>query len=128
MTTGAGDGGGPIPVDEFPDRSQYTGVRRHARGRRRRGRVTIVLVVLILVPVLLLGTGVAWFWYQLGGESNGNTVSVHLERGWGVSQVGDELAKQHIVRSALAFNIYARFNGDNSFQAGTYELRQKLGV
>ena len=32
------------------------------------------------------------------------------------------------MRSALAFNIYARFNGENSFQAGTYDLREKLGV
>jgi UPF0755 protein len=127
MTTGE-DGGGAGPVDEFPDHSQYSGVRRHARSRRRRGRVTIVIVVLILVPLLVLGTGVAWFWYQLGGESTGKTVQVHLQPNWGLSQVADELAKDHIVRSSLAFNIYARFNGDSSFQAGTYELREKLGV
>jgi UPF0755 protein len=53
---------------------------------------------------------------------------VHLDRGWGVAQVADELARKHVVRSALAFNIYARFNGDNSFQAGTYDLRESLGV
>lgn len=128
MTTGEGDGRGPTPVEEYPDRTQYAGVRRRQRTRRRRGRVTIVIVVLILVPLLVLGTGVAWFWYQLGGDSTGTTVPVHLQRGWGVSQVADELAKKHIVRSSLAFNVYARFNGENSFQAGTYDLRQQLGV
>ena len=100
-----------------------SGVRRRAR-RRADGRVTAVVLVLILVPVVVLGVGIGWFWYQLGGESSGAKVQVHLERGWGVSQVADELAKKHVVRSALAFNIYARFNGENSFQAGTYDLRE----
>jgi UPF0755 protein len=55
-------------------------------------------------------------------------VRVRLQGGWGVSQVADELAAKDVVRSALAFNIYARFNGEKSFQAGTYDLREKLGV
>ena len=112
--------------DDDRPRAYGTGVRR--RPRRRRGRVTAVVLVLILVPLLVLGSGIGWFWYQLGGESSGKTVQVHLQPNWGLSQVSDQLAKQHIVRSSLAFNIYARFNGDSSFQAGTYELRETLGV
>ena len=126
MTTGADDG--TTPFDESPGRAVYTGVRRRERRRRRRGRVTLVLGALVLVPLFVLGSFIGWFWYELGGDSGGRVVSVHLQRGWGVSQVADELAREHIVRSALAFNIYARFNGENSFQAGTYELREKLGV
>ena len=34
----------------------------------------------------------------------------------------------HIIGSSLVFNVYARFNGDNSFQAGTYDLHTNLGV
>jgi UPF0755 protein len=112
--------------DDDRPRAYGTGVRR--RPRRRRGRVTAVVLVLVLVPLLVLGSGIGWFWYQLGGESSGAKVQVRLERGWGVSEVADELAAKHVVRSALAFNIYARFNGEKSFQAGTYDLREKLGV
>ena len=104
------------------------GVRRRARPRRRRGRLTIVIVALVMVPLLVFGSGIAWFWYELGGSSSGAKVTVHLERGWGVPRIADELAHDHVVRSSLAFNIYARFNGDNSFQAGTYDLRENLGV
>ncbi len=114
--------------DDGPERLPYAGVRRRARRRRRRGRVTMVIGVLILVPVLVLGSSIGWFWYQLGGDASGRTVQVHLQRGWGVSQVADELADKHVVRSALAFNIYSRFNGEKSFQAGTYDLRENLGV
>jgi UPF0755 protein len=123
-----GDDGGATPVEEIGPRAFDTGVRRRSRHRRRRGRVTIVVLVLILVPLLVLGSGIGWFWYQLGGESSGAEVQVRLQRGWGVSQVAEELADKHVVRSALAFNIYARFNGEKSFQAGTYYLREKLGV
>ena len=122
-----GDDGGAPPVEEIRPRPIDSGVRR-SRYRRRRGRVTIVVLGLILVPLLALGSGVGWFWYQLGGESSGAEVQVRLQRGWGVSQVAEELADKHVVRSALAFNIYARFNGEKSFQAGTYYLREQLGV
>jgi UPF0755 protein len=123
-----GDSGGTTPVDENGPRGFDTGVRRRTRRRRRRGRTTIVILVLILVPLLAIGSGIGWFWYELGGASSGAKVQVRLERGWGVSEVADELAAKHVVRSALAFNIYARFNGEKSFQAGTYDLREKLGV
>ena len=46
----------------------------------------------------------------------------------GCPRIGKELQKQHIIGSSFAFNIYARLNGDNSFQAGTYELHENLGV
>ncbi len=118
-------------VDDGPEPRGFGLPRRRYRAyrpRRRGGRVTIVIAALILVPLAVLGLGVGWFWYQLGGDGNGAEVQVRLERGWGVSQVADELADKNIVRSALAFNIYSRFNGDKSFQAGTYDLREDLGV
>lgn len=117
-----------MTIDDRGTRIADTGVRRRARPRRRRGRVTAVVLVLVLVPLLVFVSGIGWFWYQLGGESSGARVQVHLDRGWGVSQVADELAKKNVVRSALAFNVYARFNGESSFQAGTYDLRESLGV
>ena len=43
-------------------------------------------------------------------------------------RIAEELARDHVVRSSLAFNVYVRFNGDSSFQAGTYDLRQNLGA
>jgi UPF0755 protein len=118
MTTG--DDAEPRVVD--------SGVRRRTRPRRRGGRVTIVIVSLVMVPLLVIGSGLVWFWWELGGESSGAKAVVHLERGWGVPRIADELARKHVVRSSFAFNLYARMNGENSFQAGTYELRENLGA
>ena len=102
---------------------------RRPRRARRRGRITIVIVAVVLVPFLVLGSGVGWFLWQLDGHGKpGPEVPVQLEPGWGVPRIGEELQHDHIIGSSLAFNIYARFNGDNSFQAGTYYLRTKIGV
>ncbi len=102
----------------------------HHRPRRpRRARVTTVLVLLVAIPVLVLGSGVAWFWWQLDGHGGpGRVVQVRLDPGWGVPRIARELQHDHIIGSAFVFNVYARLNGDNSFQAGTYELHQNIGV
>ncbi len=103
--------------------------RRRVRRARRRGRFTAVIVGVVLVPFLVLGTGVTWFLWELDTHGTpGAEVQVKILPGWGVPRIGEELTKDHIIGSSLVFNIYARFNGDNSFQAGTYDLHTKLGV
>ncbi len=104
-------------------------LRRRSRIRRRRGRFTAVIAAVVLVPFLVLGTGVAWFLWELDTHGGpGKLVQVQIQPGWGVPRIGEELNRDHIIGSSLVFNIYARFNGDNSFQAGTYDLHTKLGV
>src|SRR6185503_19860480 len=121
---------GPIMTtgDDAEPRVVDSGVRRRTRPRRRGGRVTIVIFILVMVPLLVVGSGLVCFWWELGGESSGAKAVVHLELGWGVPRIADELARKHVVRSSFAFNLYARMNGENSFQAGTYELRENLGA
>ncbi len=102
---------------------------RGRRPRRRRGRITAVIVIVVLLPFLVVGSSALWFWWQLGTHgSPGEVVHVQIDRGWGVPRIAEELEKQDIVNSALAFNVYSRFNGDSSFQAGTYDLRKHLGI
>jgi UPF0755 protein len=103
--------------------------RRPRRVRRRRGRFTAVIAAVVLVPFLVLGTGVTWFLWELDTHGHpGAVVQVQIQPGWGVPRIGEELNREHIIGSSLVFNIYARFNGDNSFQAGTYDLHKELGV
>jgi UPF0755 protein len=99
------------------------------RPRRRRGRTTIVIVCLVLIPLLVLGFAVGWFFWEINGHGHpGKVVAVQVDPGWGVPRIATELQRKHIIGSAFAFNIYSRLNGDNSFEAGTYELHENLGV
>jgi UPF0755 protein len=105
------------------------GPRRTRRRPRRRGRITAVIIAVVLIPFLVLGTSVAWFLWQLDTHgSPGKAVPVSVQPGWGVPRIGEELHRDHVIGSSLVFNIYARFNGDNSFQAGTYDLHTGMGV
>lgn len=105
------------------------GPSRPRRRRRRRGRTMAVIVAVVLIPVLVMGSGVVWFVWEIDTHGTpGPTVPVQIQPGWGVPRIGEELHRDHIIGSSLAFQIYARFHGDNSFQAGTYYLHTKLGV
>ena len=111
-----------------PSAPEAGGSRRFRRPRRR-GRITAVIVTVVLLPFVVVGSGATWFWWQLDGHgSQGEVVAVQIDRGWGVPRIGKELQKQHIVSSSFVFNVYSRFNGDNSFEAGTYDLHKNIGV
>jgi UPF0755 protein len=105
------------------------GPRRPRRRPRRRARIVAVIVAVIFVPVAVLGSGIGWFFWEIDSHgAPGPDVSVQIQPGWGVPRIGDELHHDHVIGSSLVFNLYARFNGDNSFQAGTYELHTNIGV
>jgi UPF0755 protein len=84
-----------------------------------------VLAVLILPFVVAAG----WFYWQLhppGGE--GASVSVEIQPGWGSKEAGDALQAKGVIGSSLAFQVWEKVSGSGSFQAGTYALRESMGV
>src|SRR5262245_26243570 len=102
---------------------------RHTVVRGRHRRVAYVVIALVVVPLVVILVAGGWFWWQLDPPGNaGHTVQVHVERGWGVPEIADELSNRKVIGSAVVFNAYARLNGDTKFQAGTYELREHMGV
>lgn len=95
-------------------------------GRRRALRI---LLGLLAVPLVGVGALVAWYRWQLDPPGRaGAPVRVRVESGWGVRDIGTELARRDVIGSDLAFAVYVRTSGDGRFEAGTYELRRKMGV
>jgi UPF0755 protein len=93
--------------------------------RRRKGLIALVVIAVLLLPVLIFG---AWFWYQTDPPGDpGRRVQVEVQKGWGVSQIADELASRDIVGSGLAFQLYVKVSGAGPFQAGTFTLRKNMG-
>jgi UPF0755 protein len=116
-------------MTDAEDRTGESGAWVARTAPRRRGRITVVILVVVLVPLLVLGSAVGWFFWELNGHGNPGAVKrVNLERGWGVPRIAQQLQDDGIIGSSLAFNVYTRLHGDNSFQAGTYELHTNLGV
>ncbi len=84
-----------------------------------------VLAVLVL-PFLVVG---GWFLWQLhppGGE--GASVAVEIQPGWGTKEAGDALQSRGVIGSSLAFQVWEKVSGAGSFQAGTYQLHESMGV
>lgn len=102
---------------------------RHERYRSRRRRVVVGLLAFVAVPLTVVVAGTVWLGRQLdppGGP--GRVVEVTIEKGWGVSAIADELARNDVIGSAFVFKTYSQLTGSGPFQAGTYELRRDLGV
>jgi UPF0755 protein len=114
-----------MDVDDFDDPE---GLHRELeRGRRR--RVVVLVTLLVVVPLVALGAIVGWFWVQIDPPGKaGAPVQVEIDKGWGVTEIGNALADHDVVNSSLVFQAYARLKGAGPFDAGRYTLRKHMGV
>jgi UPF0755 protein len=94
--------------------------------RRRRGPIIAILLAVVLIPVVVVA---GWLWFQVNPPGGaGDPIEVEIERGWGVSRIGDELEQEGVVSSSLAFQLYVRFAGAGPFQAGTFRMHENMGA
>ncbi len=56
------------------------------------------------------------------------SVSVEIRPGWGTKEAGDALQTHGVIGSSLAFQIWSKVSGSGTFEAGTYSLRESMGV
>lgn len=107
-------------------RAAERAARADRKRRRRRNLAALGIVLALLLPFLLAG---GWFVYQLNPPGGaGAAVRIDVEEGWGISEIGDELARRGVVGSSLAFQVYAKVSSAGPFPEGRYRLREDLGV
>lgn len=97
----------------------------------RRGRLVVVLVT--LTCVLLAGTAGAYIYLRsvgvYGSSDPGRVVTVVIPEGANASDIGDLLAAEEIVKSAVGFRIASFLEGGaEDIQAGTYQLPTGLNA
>lgn len=81
--------------------------------------------VLLAVIIGIVISSIIWYNVQLRpvGNDLGEMIKVEISPGSNSTQIGNELKKQSIIRSATAFDIYIRLSGkSNVLQAGVYRL------
>jgi UPF0755 protein len=86
------------------------------------GKVAIIITATLVFMITCL---IFWYNIQLSPVSSnlGQLKKITIKAGYNSSQIGEELEKQSIIRSALVFDIYTRIISKNSLlQAGTYRL------
>jgi UPF0755 protein len=98
--------------------------------RRRRNIRRLIAGVIVVISILLL---TVVFWYNSSikpvNSANSEQTIVTVEEGMNEAQLAGILEKKGLIRSALAYELYARLNGKvGSMQAGGYKLSQNMSV
>jgi UPF0755 protein len=99
---------------------------------RKAQRITVVLILLLMVVCFSVGFG-AWSvgvnLFQAAGPPGSPTITFVIHEGETTAQIGDELEAQGIIRSALAFRLWAKYQDlDRKLQAGAYDLSASMTI
>lgn len=98
---------------------------------RRRRRRMLVWVIVVVSLALALGGAYLWFNYNLQPVDVNNTTTSRFEikDGSTFEEISSQLEKRKLIRSALAFDIYARIQGKRgSLKASTCSLRSSISA
>lgn len=86
----------------------------------------------LAIPIFaLILIFLAYFWWQMSiSPVNTRDSSSHnflITKGQSVSQIGDKLQKEGVIRNSLVFKLYVKLTGkDKSIQSGQYKLSPNL--
>lgn len=109
------------PLSATPLDSQPSGLSLGAKKKSRKW--LFIAVPLVVVALLVTAAAAAWGWYSdaLTAKSNDETpVSLEVETGASIEQVGQELEEKGVIKSSLAFSIYMKLSDKNVIKTGSY--------
>lgn len=86
--------------------------------------LTVFLVIIGLI-IILAGAGTWYAWNEMQPlPAQEQAIQVEIASGTGVSGIADTLQQQGIIKNALLFRGYVKYQQEGSkFQAGTYEFQ-----
>jgi len=100
--------------------------------KKRRQRLIVILLLLLLACGGAFGFGtwtVVINLFQPAGPANSPTVTFIIHEGETTAQIANDLQAKGLIRNALAFELWARYQGlDTRLQAGSYQLSAKMTI
>jgi UPF0755 protein len=111
-----------------PPRNRRAGKPARPPGRPRgpRGVAARVFALTAIAGVLVIVWLLFSIFEPLKGDPSGKLVAVTVPKGASVGQVGDLLAKDHVVSSGFFFKLRARISGKDKLLPGRYRLPQGM--
>ena len=104
---------------------------KHGHKVKRRRNFRRIVAGTLAVAVILLVIALTWYNSSIKpiNSSNSEQTIVTVETGMNEAQLAGMLEKKGLIRSAIAYEIYARLNGKvGNMQAGGYKLSQNMSV
>lgn len=86
--------------------------------------ITIIIAILILIAIIL-GT---YKILTMPVSKNIQEKEITIPMGSGAIQIAEILKENNLIKSTTAFRIYVKLNKIEDFQAGTYYLKESMGV
>lgn len=83
----------------------------------------VVIFILILIGIVTCLFARSWYYQNLepvNSVENGESIEVEIEKGTVKIKIAEILENKKIIKNAMAFNIYLKFNNINNLQAGKY--------
>ena len=99
--------------------------------RKENGFSKILLIFIILLVIFVIGIVGANIVYKSllkPIQSNSEKVTITITGGSGISAIADQLEKEGVIKSAMAFKVYTKINSSTAMQAGKYELDKNMSV
>lgn len=93
--------------------------------------IIVSIVVVFLLAIFVLGfVGYRYVTNSLEpiDEGSEEVVEVEIPTGSNRRQIGAILEEEELINSALIFEYYVRFQGENNFQAGTYAMSPSMSM
>ena len=90
--------------------------------------ITVILVIIVLLVIVALS---AVIWYNTSISPVGTDEIIHvieIQMGSNSTTIAEQLKKEGLIKSNLAFKMYVKLNNISNFQAGTYNLTKKMSV
>lgn len=92
-------------------------------------KIIVVISVIIAVLVIIALSMFVWYNSAINHVSNDEIIHViEIPMGSNSASIAEELKKEDLIKSTLAFRIYVKLNNISNFQAGTYELKKNMSV
>ncbi len=108
---------------------QSGGRKQPPRRKKRRRRIPWVAIVLLVCMVIVVVAAVQFGrnWVLPVNADDTQLVEVEIPAGTPVSEMGDILEQQGIIRSANSFSLYVRLKGvASNLQAGVHDLAPSM--
>ena len=104
---------------------------RHGQRIKKRSKLRYIIAGFFVLIFLAIGSALLWYKTNINAvDSNNNeAVVVTIEVGMNESEVSDMLHSKGLIKSSLAYQIYARLNGKvGKMQAGGYKVSKDMNV
>lgn len=120
-----------IPSEDLPDQPSGFSIETPQKQlHSKRSRVLRFVLVAVAVVILTVATVVGWYFWAIQPLSNDTTEQTFVvASGETPSIISRKLEKAHLIRSAFAFELYAKLHKQaDSLQAGSYTFSPNQSV